>query len=65
MPPASFSLDFEIICRCVKCGIERDLPENDQAMPSPEEDGVTVFADSPCGCGARRVRVSAELGDDE
>lgn len=65
MAGSSFSLDFDLSVTCVRCGIERDFPENDQPMASETEAGVTVFADSPCGCGAKRVLVQAKLGDDE
>jgi hypothetical protein len=65
MTGASFSLDFDLSVTCVRCGIDRDFPENDQPMPSESETGVTVFADSPCGCGAKRVLVRAMLGDDQ
>jgi hypothetical protein len=50
---------------CVGCGAERPLPPADRnRMPSPAEnaaDGVTVSTDTPCSCGANRVRIKLEL----
>lgn len=60
MAEASFSLEFSLRVTCVRCGIERDLPENERPMPATDKgEALTVFADTPCGCGAKRVRVEA------
>jgi len=57
----ALSVDLGILVTCVRCKTSREFPENDRPMPSPEDDGVTVFADSPCRCGAKRVLVRASI----
>lgn len=69
MASASFSVDVELTAHCTRCGIERDFPEqHDEApvrMPTHGADGgVTVFADTPCGCGCKRVKLDFDLGFD-
>jgi hypothetical protein len=45
---------------CVKCGVERDMPEGSGRMPARSNDpadGITVRTDTACRCGAERVRI--------
>lgn len=65
MASASFSINFELRATCTRCGIERDIPEGDRPMPAYEGDVVTVFADSRCGCGSRRINLEARFDVEE
>ncbi len=64
----SFGFGLGISCACVRCGAERDIPDNSQrrlpAHGSGPEEGITVTADTRCRCGATRVRIRLEFDDD-
>lgn len=59
-----FSVDTGLRVTCVKCGTEREMPEADGTprLPAATADGSTTLqVDTPCGCGAKRVRVELQF----
>ncbi len=61
-----FSLGGSLTCRCVGCGHERPVPNNDRSrLPARGKtgDGLTLEADGVCPkCRkARRVRIRLEF----
>ncbi len=59
-----FSVDLEVKVTCVGCGTDRELPDPDDTprMPAANADGSTTLdAETPCRCGAKRVRVKLEF----
>lgn len=65
----SFGFGIGLSCTCVRCGAERDMPDNSQRrLPvhgSSHDEGITVTADTRCRCGAQRVRIRVEFDDVE
>lgn len=61
----SADLGITLSCTCVRCGADRDMPDNsERRMPAHDaEDGITVTAETRCRCGATRVRVKLEFGE--
>jgi len=64
----SFGMGFGLSCTCVRCGVEREVPDQGPRMPAhgPDADeGITVTADTRCRCGATRVRIRVEFDEDD
>jgi hypothetical protein len=64
MPPGfSFSVNLKV--SCVKCGKAREFPDEDEleGLTATDERGLTVGTSARCRCGAKRVRIGAEIDD--
>ncbi|HEX2676754.1 MAG TPA: hypothetical protein VHM19_08945 [Polyangiales bacterium] len=56
-----FGLSFHMTCSCARCGRPRELPSAGGKHPMGSGGTLFVNADTPCGCGAGRIRITFDV----